>query len=82
VEQEVCWWGDMTLPPHLFNLAGLPHINAHVGWGEPLPHTGDRKVLAAALHQRVLRLYQALGRPDEPPPAAGSSRLIPHPAQN
>ncbi|MBL9203113.1 MAG: 1-acyl-sn-glycerol-3-phosphate acyltransferase [Opitutaceae bacterium] len=52
-EREVCWWGDMTLAPHLFGLAGLPCVGAAVRWGEPVTATSDRKVLAAELHRAV-----------------------------
>lgn len=58
--QDVCWWGDMTLPPHLFNLAGLPRIDAHVTWSKPMPYISDRKALASALHQRVSQMYELL----------------------
>lgn len=58
VAAEVCWWGDMTLAPHLFNLAGLPRIAAWVAWGEPIAGAADRKALAVALHARVSRLRQ------------------------
>jgi 1-acyl-sn-glycerol-3-phosphate acyltransferase len=60
VENEVCWWGDMTLGPHLFNLAGLPRIAAYVGWGEPGAAASDRKVLAREMHARVQWLRTAL----------------------
>ncbi len=55
-EREVCWWGDMTLAPHLFGLAGLPRVNATVAWGEPIALTSDRKELAARLHAAVREL--------------------------
>jgi lyso-ornithine lipid O-acyltransferase len=53
---EVCWWGDMTLAPHLLHLAGLPRIDATVRWGEPVSPCADRKALAAELHAAVRRL--------------------------
>ncbi len=56
VEHEVCWWGDMTLPPHLLNLASLPWLEAKVGWGESLLAEGDRKVLAEELRGKVVEL--------------------------
>jgi 1-acyl-sn-glycerol-3-phosphate acyltransferase len=58
-ETEVCWWGDMTLPPHLGNLATLSWVEARVAWGENVQAAGDRKVLAGALRDEVARL-----RPD------------------
>jgi 1-acyl-sn-glycerol-3-phosphate acyltransferase len=45
---EVCWWGDMTLAPHLWNLATLPWIKACVAWGDPILRN-DRKQLAVEL---------------------------------
>jgi len=56
VAQEICWWGEMTLPPHLLNVATLPWIEARVAWGEVQVSTTDRKVLAASLHTEVVRL--------------------------
>ena len=59
VELEVCWWGDMTLAPHLWNFTTLPWVRAQVSWGEPVVATGERKALAEALHESVVRLRRA-----------------------
>ncbi len=56
VATEVCWWGDMTLTPHLLHLFTLPRIDASVAWGEVVTAAGDRKELAATLHAHVTRL--------------------------
>ena len=53
---EVCWWGDMTLMPHLFNFATLPWIRASVNWGEVLISSENRKMLAEELHRKVTAL--------------------------
>jgi 1-acyl-sn-glycerol-3-phosphate acyltransferase len=53
--QEVCWWGDMTLVPHLWRLLGLREIRATVCVGRPIWHW-DRKELAVQLHQAVTDL--------------------------
>ena len=34
--QEVCWWGDMTLVPHMWNLVGKKSIHARIIFGEPV----------------------------------------------
>jgi 1-acyl-sn-glycerol-3-phosphate acyltransferase len=34
--REVCWWGDMTLVPHMWNLLGKKSIRAMVVLGEPV----------------------------------------------
>jgi 1-acyl-sn-glycerol-3-phosphate acyltransferase len=60
VATEVCWWGDMTLAPHLLHLFTLPRIRAFVAWGAAEPAMADRKALAVALHRRVTRLNVAL----------------------
>jgi lyso-ornithine lipid O-acyltransferase len=60
-ETEVCWWGDMTLPPHLGNVATLPWVEARVGWGEMVPAAGDRKLLAVELRNEVARLKTLWG---------------------
>jgi len=60
VEQEICWWGDMTLAPHLCHLATLPCIDAFVAWGRPITDVTDRKSLAVSLHARVVALLRAL----------------------
>jgi lyso-ornithine lipid O-acyltransferase len=54
--QEVCWWGDMTLAPHLFNFTTVQWVKARVSWGEALSARGDRKDLAEALRSDVVKL--------------------------
>jgi lyso-ornithine lipid O-acyltransferase len=55
---EVCWWGDMTLLPHMWNLLGKETIRAHILFGEPAPAGAGRKRLSAQLHEEVLRLHR------------------------
>ena len=54
--EEVCYWADMTLVPHLFNVWSMNDIKATVVFGEPRIHKGDRKQLAKDLHAEVLAL--------------------------
>jgi lyso-ornithine lipid O-acyltransferase len=58
VENEVCWWGDMTLAPHLWNFTTLPWVRARVVWGGPVAVSDgvDRKELAEQLRKRVVEL--------------------------
>jgi 1-acyl-sn-glycerol-3-phosphate acyltransferase len=58
--QEVCWWGDMTLAPHLFNLAGMPHVTARLAFGTPLTKFNDRKLLAVTLCNQVRLLHREI----------------------
>ena len=62
---EVCWWGDMRLIPHLFNLAGISAIEALVTWGDPLQGFTNRKQLAVCLHTRVTELHRTISPPPD-----------------
>ncbi len=57
---EICWWGDMTLAPHLVNLFGLEYIDSYLAWGEAHLATEDRKVLAVELQAKVSALHASL----------------------
>lgn len=70
-EREVCWWGDMTLSPHLWRLMTLPWVHARVAWGRMMPSRDvDRKALAESLRQAVVALK---GNPIEAERAALSA---------
>ncbi len=58
--REVCWWGDMTLVPHVLNLLGKKSIRARIVFGSPIEASGDRKQLSAVLHEEVVRLHEHL----------------------
>ena len=55
---SVCWWGEMTLAPHLLTLLAMPSFEATVAFGaEPIADP-DRKALAANLHRAVNGLFR------------------------
>ena len=56
VGNELCYWGDMTLLPHLLNLFTKQNIWCSISFGEPVAATGDRKSLADDLQWRVAAL--------------------------
>lgn len=56
VGEEVCYWGDMTLVPHLINLFSQPQIGVHVAFTRMEQNVGSRKELARHLHSRVMEL--------------------------
>ncbi len=58
VEEEVAWWGDMRLMPHLWNLLSLRAVDARVVWGEAERATAGRKELAERLRTRVEALRE------------------------
>jgi 1-acyl-sn-glycerol-3-phosphate acyltransferase len=56
VTEEVCYWKDMTLLPHLLNLLTKHRLTAEIRFAELQPHSADRKHLARQLHSEVVRL--------------------------
>jgi 1-acyl-sn-glycerol-3-phosphate acyltransferase len=60
VSEEVCYWKDMTLLPHLINLLSKSIVHAVVCFTEARQETRDRKILARQLHSEVLRLKTAV----------------------
>lgn len=59
VSEEVCYWKDMTLLPHLVNLLSKRAIRASVGFTGLRQGSSNRKELARQLHSEVLRLKEA-----------------------
>ena len=74
--EEVCYWKDMSLPPHLLRLLGQPRIFATLVFS-PEPEMGaERKTLARRLQARVLELKDQAAR--LAPPGAGERRRRRH----
>jgi len=65
--EEVCYWGEMTLLPHLLDLFAKRWIEGEIAFGiaATAPPDGSRKQLARDLHGVVCLLHAALidGRP-------------------
>src|SRR5262245_3069572 len=57
--EEVCYWKDMTLVPHLVNLLSKRAISASVAFTELRHGSRNRKELARQLHSEVLGLRDA-----------------------
>jgi len=53
---DACYWGTMTLVPHLFNLLGKHSIQATVKFSSESFRFSDRKEAAQRMHQEVERL--------------------------
>jgi 1-acyl-sn-glycerol-3-phosphate acyltransferase len=53
LKNDVCYWGEHTFATHLFRLAKIQNLTAHltIGMAPPLPE--DRKAAARALHAEV-----------------------------
>jgi 1-acyl-sn-glycerol-3-phosphate acyltransferase len=60
VAQDVCYWGDMTLLPHVINLLGKRMIRINIAFGKPVEATADRKMLGHTLREDVARMYEQL----------------------
>jgi len=58
VGEEVCYWKDMTLVPHLINLLSKRTIYASVRFMQLREGSTDRKELARQLHSEILRLKE------------------------
>ncbi|MCI0746339.1 MAG: 1-acyl-sn-glycerol-3-phosphate acyltransferase [Verrucomicrobia subdivision 3 bacterium] len=56
VAEEVCYWKDMTMLPHLLNLFSKGGVDAQLRFAKAPYATGNRKDLARHLHAEVLRL--------------------------
>lgn len=59
VSEEVCYWKDMTLVPHLINLLSKRSICAQVRFTELQAGHADRKELARQLRTEIMRLKAA-----------------------
>lgn len=58
--ETVCWWGNMSFAPHVFNLLALRGFEARVVFGESPILEPDRKELAARLQREVERQFQTV----------------------
>lgn len=58
--EEVCYWRDMTLLPHLFNLLGRPSVDVRVAFAPVVGGDSDRKELARRAHAETLALHGEL----------------------
>jgi 1-acyl-sn-glycerol-3-phosphate acyltransferase len=59
VADEIAYWGDMTLAPHLLNLLGKSGVTLDIHFGPSKRRTGDRKTLARDLHAEVRTLLMS-----------------------
>jgi 1-acyl-sn-glycerol-3-phosphate acyltransferase len=60
IANDVCWWGDMLLAPHLWRLAGLHGVRARVRFGKAVEQRSDRFVLSERAHEQVAQMYAEL----------------------
>jgi 1-acyl-sn-glycerol-3-phosphate acyltransferase len=56
VANEVCYWGDVTLMPHLLNLFFKREIRAKCSFSLPKIRAGDRKEIARELRDEIISM--------------------------
>jgi 1-acyl-sn-glycerol-3-phosphate acyltransferase len=71
VARDVCYWGEMTLLPHLIRLMSKRCVRARLAFAPFEGETSDRKHLALALRAEVASL---LGHPEGVGEAGATSR--------
>jgi 1-acyl-sn-glycerol-3-phosphate acyltransferase len=57
VEEDVCWWGDALLAPHLWRLLGLKGIKAEICFGGEVRDRWDRFALSEGARGAVVEMY-------------------------
>lgn len=60
VGEEVCYWKDMTLVPHLVNLLSKRGLRAAIRFTQSAAGSSDRKQIARQLHSEMLQMKTAL----------------------
>lgn len=62
VANDVCWWGDALLAPHIWKLAGLNcGVRAMVRFGGAVVEREDRFVLSQTARAQITEMYADLG---------------------
>jgi lyso-ornithine lipid O-acyltransferase len=60
VEQEVCYWGEMSFAPHLFGCLGLRGLKVRMRFGAEEVSRGDRFAMAVESREFVADLYEGI----------------------
>ena len=77
VADDVCWWGDALLAPHLFRLAGMRRVRAQIRFGDVVTARRDRFELSAAAREQVMEMCAELNcRVIEPMSRAHETELV------
>jgi lyso-ornithine lipid O-acyltransferase len=61
VEEDVCWWGDALLAPHLWRLLGMRGVRAEICFGGEVVERWDRFVLSERARGMVAEMYSGSG---------------------
>lgn len=60
VADDVCWWGDALLAPHLVRLTGTRSVRAKVRFGGTVEERADRFVLSQTAREQIAGMYSDL----------------------
>ena len=61
VEEDICYWGEMSFAPHLLKLLCLDGISARIRFGRGIQGQVDRKKAASLTRESVIGLAGPLG---------------------
>jgi 1-acyl-sn-glycerol-3-phosphate acyltransferase len=76
VADDVCWWGDALLAPHVFRLAGIEEVRATLRFGSEVTDRRDRFVLSEQARGRVQATYAELCIAQAPVVEAQEAELV------
>ena len=88
-DSAACWFGEATLPPHLFRVACGEGMQSSIRVGHVVPDREDRFVLAECARDAVVALYSEIrreldtvdGRVDQSQTAETAKNLLDGPVQ-
>lgn len=60
VANDVCWWGDALLLPHIWRLAQSGCVQASLRFGPIVSHRKDRFVLSRSARREIASMYEEL----------------------
>lgn len=60
IANDVCWWGDATLAPHIVRLTGTDGVRAKVRFGGEVRERDDRFVLSQQARRQITAMYSEL----------------------
>ena len=60
IADDVCWWGDALLAPHLWKLASADGVRAAVRFGDVVEEREDRFVLSQTAREQIAEIYAEL----------------------
>jgi lyso-ornithine lipid O-acyltransferase len=76
VAQDVCWWGDALLAPHIFRLLGMRSVRAEVRFGGEVKERADRFVLSETARARVMEMVESGSEADVLVETAREAKLV------